>query len=585
MRLSNTFIGCIILLELVALLFLNSNIGSFSSLSLSYKLLIMGWLIVLVWVPYVIYSNRNIHPKALFVLFFAELWERFSYYGMRALLVLYMIDKGAELVYEKSHAYAIYGAYGAMVYATPLIGGLIAEKYFGYRKSILWGGILMALGHFTMAFPLISEFGASKEMIHALTEPMFFIALGLLILGNGFFKPNISSFVSTFYKDNALRDRGFNLFYMGINVGAFLAPITCGAIGQDTVNFGSNSWHYGFGLAGIGMVLGLLVFVYGLRSGVFKNNGHSSNVKLLNAKLLAFRNEKGEYIGGGITLKNATYIGTLLCIPVIFFLLNWGAKPLFYPFEKELSLLDIILFSMVGYMIYYLIQYGRKITKAGYEKLKVILFLFFYSTLFWAFFELAGSAITVYTETNVNKTIPYLGELSSSQFMGVNPLYILFLVPVFNFIWRKLKESKLEPSAPMKFAIGTILLGLGFFAFPLGGLFAKAGMVPMAFLLLAYLLHTLGELCLSPVGLSLVTKLAPKQIIGFVMGFWFLSSSLAHLLGKFIAQETDAGDLTPVEALETFNGVFFNVGLLSVVAGILLVFLSPKITKWMHNVE
>ncbi len=546
----------------------------FSSLSLSYKLLIIGWLIVIFWVPYVIYSNRKIHPTALFVLFFAELWERFSYYGMRALLVLYMIDKGAELVYEKSQAYAIYGAYGAMVYATPLLGGLIAEKYFGYRKSIMWGGILMALGHFTMAFPLISEFGVSTETIHTFTEPMFFIALGLLILGNGFFKPNISSFVSTFYKDGSLRDRGFNLFYMGINVGAFLAPITCGAIGQDTVNFGVNSWHYGFGLAGIGMVLGLLVFIYGIQSGVFKNNGHSNNPDLLNSNIF-----------GGITLKNATYIGTIICVPIIFMLLNWGAKPLFYPFGKELSFLDITLFSMVAYMIYYLYNYGKKITKEGFDKLKVIMFLFFYSTLFWSFFELAGSAITVYTETNVNKTVPYLGELSSSQFMGVNPLYILFLVPVFNFIWKKLKESDMEPSAPMKFAIGTILLGLGFFAFPLGGLFAEAGMVPMMFLMLAYLLHTLGELCLSPVGLSLVTKLAPKQIIGFVMGFWFLSSSLAHLLGKFIAQETDAGDLNPVEALETFNGVFFNVGLLAVIAGLVLVLISPKIKNWMHNVE
>ena len=158
------------------------------SLSLAYKLLIIGWLIVLLWVPYVIYTNKKIHPKALFVLFFAELWERFSYYGMRALLVLYMIDVGAELSYEKSQAYAIYGAYGAMVYATPLLGGLIAEKFFGYRNSIMWGGILMALGHFTMAFPLISELGiGSPESIHALAEPMFFSALGLLILGNGFF--------------------------------------------------------------------------------------------------------------------------------------------------------------------------------------------------------------------------------------------------------------------------------------------------------------------------------------------------------------------------------------------------------------
>jgi len=541
----------------------------FNSLSLAYKLLIVGWAIVLIWVPYVIYSNKKIHPSALFVLFFAELWERFSYYGMRALLVLYMIDKGAELVYEESKAYAIYGAYGAMVYATPLIGGLIAEKYFGYRKSILWGGILMALGHFTMAFPLISEFGVSKEVIHTLTEPMFFIALGLLILGNGFFKPNISSFVSTFYKDGALRDRGFNLFYMGINVGAFLAPITCGAIGQDTANFGANSWHYGFGLAGIGMVVGLLVFLYGLRSGVFQNNGHSTNLDLLNSKVF-----------GVITLKNATYIGTFFCVPIIFFLLNWGADPLFHPFGKELSFLDITLFSMVMYMIYYLFQYGKKITKEGFDKLKVIILLFFYSTLFWSFFELAGSAITVYTKNNVD-----LGELEPSQFMGVNPLYILFLVPVFNFIWKKLKEKNLEPSAPMKFAIGTVLLGLGFFAFPLGGLFAEAGMVPMVFLLLAYLLHTLGELCLSPVGLSLVTKLSPKQIMSFVMGFWFLSSSLAHLLGKFIAQETSTEGLTKVEMLAQFNGTFLFVGAFAVGAGVLLVFFSPRIKKLMHNVE
>lgn len=541
----------------------------FSSLSLSYKLLILGWLIVIIWVPYVIYSNRKIHPTALFVLFFAELWERFSYYGMRALLVLYMIDKGAELVYEESKAYAIYGAYGAMVYATPLIGGLIAEKYFGYRKSILWGGILMALGHFTMAFPLISEFGVSMETIHTLTEPMFFIALGLLILGNGFFKPNISSFVSTFYKDGALKDRGFNLFYMGINVGAFLAPITCGAIGQDTANFGINSWHYGFGLAGIGMVIGLIVFLYGIRSGVFKDNGHSTNTDLLNSKIF-----------GGITLKNATYIGTFLCVPIIFFLLNIGAEPLFRPFGKELSFLDITLFGMVAYMIYYLAQYGKKITKEGFDKLKVIILLFFYSTLFWSFFELAGSAITVYTKNNVD-----LGELAPSQFMGVNPLYILFLVPVFNFIWKKLKESNMEPSAPMKFAIGTILLGLGFFAFPLGGLFAEAGMVPMAFLLLAYLLHTLGELCLSPVGLSLVTKLSPKQIMSFVMGFWFLSSSLAHLLGKFIAQETSTEGLTKVEMLAQFNGTFLFVGAFAVVAGTVLLFFSHRIKKLMHNVE
>jgi|TARA_B110000116_G_scaffold18181_1_gene14625 POT family proton-dependent oligopeptide transporter len=558
----------------------------FSSLSLAYKLLVFSWLFVLIWVPYVIYSNKKHHPSALFVLFFAELWERFSYYGMRALLVLYMIDKGAELLYDKSHAYAIYGAYGAMVYATPLLGGLIAEKFFGYRKAILWGGILMAMGHFTMAFPILNSFGfVSPEFFESLTEPFFFIALGLLILGNGFFKPNISSFVGTFYEEGSTkRDRGFNLFYMGINVGAFLAPITCGAIGQDHVNFGVNSWHYGFGLAGIGMVLGLLVFSYGLRKGVFKDNGYSPNKELLNSKPFQ---SKIFTIFNSITVKHLTYIGTFACIPLIFFLLNVGAKPLFHPFGKELSFLDIILFCMVVFMIFYLYNHGKSITKEALDKIKVILFLFFYSTLFWAFFELAGSAITVYTETNVDRTIPWLDStpLSSSQFMGVNPLYIILLVPLFNVFWKYLKNNNMEPSAPMKFAIGTILLGLGFFAFPLGGLFANNGMVPLIFLLVAYLLHTLGELCLSPVGLSLVTKLAPKQIVGFVMGFWFLSSSLAHLLGKFIAQETDGGDLSPVDALEKFNGVFSGVGIAAVIAGLILVFLSPKIKSWMHGIN
>jgi len=373
---------------------------------------------------------------------------------------------------------------------------------------------------------------------------------------------------------------------MGINIGAMLAPLTCGVIGQDP-NLGDHAWHYGFGLAGIGMVLGLLVFMYGLKAGVFKNNGHSPNPKLLKAKMAALRNEQGEYIGGGMTLKTATYVGTLLCVPIIFFLLNYGSKPILQPFGKELSLLDITLFGIVGYMILYLKKHGMKISKVGYDRLKAIMFLFFYSTLFWAFFELAGSAIAVYTKYNVNKTISAIdpNPLPESIFAAVNPFYILLLVPLFNFGWKYLKEKKIEPSAPMKFAIGTILLGLGFFIFPLGGLFATAGVVPLVFLLMAYLLHTLGELCLSPVGLSLVTKLAPKQIVGFVMGFWFLSSSLAHLLGKFIAQETSTEGLTKEEMLVQFNGTFLFVGAFAVVAGVILVFVSPRIKKWMHNVE
>lgn len=552
-------------------------------MDVSYKLLIIGWVICLIWVPYIIFTNRKVQPSALFLLFFAELWERFSYYGMRGLLVLYMIDKGGDLVYDQSTAYAVYGAYGAMVYATPVIGGLIAEQLFGYRKAILWGGILMALGHFAMAFPL---------------EPVFFIALALLILGNGFFKPNISSFVGTFYEENDVRrDRGFNLFYMGINVGAFLAPLTCGAIGQDP-NLG---WHYGFGLAGIGMVIGVIVFIVGLRNGVFKDNGYSPNPELLKSKKKF-----------GISNENAIYVGTFLAVGVIYFLLNTGGRGIVhigealtggtafkFGFEPEggfanfaqsieLSMLDFILITLVISMIVYLYRHGAKMGKVQGDKIKVIIFLFLFTTLFWTFFELAGSAISVFTELNVDRSIPFLDEnnpIKASQFQSVNPLFIIILAPAFNWLWNLLRKRNLEPNVPVKFAIGVTFLGLGFFMFPLGGGFAENGMVPMIFLLLAYLLHTVGELCLSPVGLSLVTKLSPKQIVGFVMGFWFLSSSLAHLLGKFIAQETDSGNLGPVEALEQFNGVFWMVGAIAVGAGVLLFAASPVIKKWMHGVE
>ena len=561
----------------------------FNNLSLAYKLLVIGWAIVLIWVPYVIYTNKKYHPSALFVLFFAELWERFSYYGMRALLILYMIDKGAELMYSESHAYGIYGAYGAMVYAAPLLGGLVAEKYFGYRRAIVWGGVLMALGHFTMAFPLLSSTGiASTEFFHSINEDVFFIALGLIILGNGFFKPNISSFVGTFYEEGSeKRDRGFNLFYMGINVGAFLAPITCGAIGQDPnlslfgEAAGSNSWHYGFALAGIGMVLGLLVFIYGIKVGVFKNNGNSPNKQLLNSQALSYN------FLSFLSVKNLTYIGTFLCIPLIYIVLtNSGAEDQIFKInDNKITFLDITLFTMAMYSIYYLYSYSKSISNIALDKMKVILFLFFYSTLFWAFFELAGTAFNVYAKNNVDLSLSDWGTLNPTQLQGVNPLYIILLVPVFNLIWNYLRKNNLEPSAPMKFAIGTILLGLGFFVFPIGGAYAVDGMVPMTVLLIVYLLHTLGELCLSPVGLSLVTKLAPKQVVGFVMGFWLLSSALAHLLGKFIAQETDTESLSRQEALEQFNGVFTSVGLYAVIAGILLAILSPRIKKWMHEIN
>ncbi len=537
--------------------------------TLSYKLLAIAWIICLLWVPFVVFTNRKVHPGALFLLFFVELWERFSYYGMRALLVLYMIDKSAELRYDEATAYATYAAYGAMVYATPIFGGLLAERILGYRRSILWGGILMALGQFLLAGPAFFASGA-EEAVKPMAEYIFFIGLSFLILGNGFFKPNISSCVGQLYpKGDPNRDRGFNLFYMGINVGAFLAPITVGAIAEDP-NLG---WHWGFTVAGVGMSIGVILFMYGSAAGWLKDHGLPPEPE---------RQKNTHFL---------VYAGTFLFIPVVWMLLNRGSDSVVnIPWGSGsvgLSTLDIILFALAICMMAYLIVTGWMEGKEQREKLYVVLFLFLFSTLFWTFFELAGSAINVFTEKNVEKTVGWLDStpLSTSQFQGVNPLFIILFVPLFNVMWRFLASIKMEPSVPVKFAIGVILLGLGFFVFPWGATFANEGMVPLFFLLFAYLLHTLGELCLSPVGLSMVTKLSPSRIVAFVMGFWFLSSSLAHLLGKFIAQETASDDLSPVDALAQYSGVFWSVGLYAVCAGVFLLLVSPIVKKWMHGVN
>lgn len=533
----------------------------------AYAIMGIVWAAVIIWVGLVIFTNRKVHPKALFLLFFAELWERFSYYGMRALLVLYMIDEMVltdktvdgvlvtdtmtGLGYDQKMAYAIYAAYGAMVYATPVIGGLLAEKVLGYRKAILWGGILMALGHFAMAFEY---------------EVVFYIALALLILGNGFFKPNISSFVGTFYeKDDPRRDGGFTLFYMGINVGAVLTPLTCGAIGEI------EGWHYGFGLAGIGMLIGLGVFYWGLQTGVFGEKGHAPKEQGVNL-------EKGGKNANKATLgmfsrdSVLVYLGTFAAIPLVYLLLNHS------------DILDYILLGISGGMILYLLVYALQQEKIQREKILVIIVLFFFTALFWTFFELAGSAINVFTKTNVDRTV-FGNELPTSFFQSVNPGFIILLAPVFTWMWAKLAKAKAEPNAPLKFAIGVLLLGAGFMVLGWSEGFAEAGMVPVIFLILGYLLHTIGELCLSPVGLSLVTKLSPAALVGFVMGIWFLSSSVAHNVGKFIATETASDNLSAVDSLPLYTGVFYNVGLFALGASVLLFALSPILKKWMHGVK
>jgi len=475
-----------------------------------YLLMLICWAIVAVWVAVVIAMNRKIHPKALFALFMVELWERFSYYGMRALLILYMtaniMDGG--FAFDDAKAYGIYGAYGALVYLTPLIGGYFADKLVGFRKAIVWGAILMALGQFTL---FISGSGGNNEII-------FYLGLAVLVVGNGFFKPNISSMIGRFYEEgDNRRDGAFTLFYMGINMGAFLAPLTCGAIGEN------EGWQYGFLTAGVGMVIGYLIFLWAQKQGMYGDVGKGPDVAL------------DKPVIKGIPNKLLPFVASVIMIILASTLIVYNDVV-----DIMLSILSIM---VIGYLLY---EAGKMETVAK-QRIWVVVVLLFFTTTFWTFFELAGSALSLFTERNVDRSLFGI-EIKTTLFQSFNPLFIMLFAPIFSWIWIKLANAKKEPAAPYKFGMGLILLGFGFLALNLGGASASAGMIPAMFMVLLYLLHTIGELTLSPVGLSLVTKLSPRHMVGFLMGIWLLSSSLAHQAGKHVAKLTTVSEKTIVQS-------------------------------------
>ena len=497
--------------------------------------MIFAWIFCLGWIAFVIFTQRKIHPKALFYLFFVELWERFSYYGMRALLVLYMT---AELLdggfgFEDSRAYGVYAAYGALVYSTPLIGGYLAENFMGYRKSIMWGAILMALGHFAMAFE---------------AQVIFYLALALLILGNGFFKPNISSMIGKYYGEgDPRRDGAFTIFYMGINIGAFLTPLTCGAIGE------LEGWHYGFSLAGFGMLIGLIIFWMAQKNGALEDKGFQSEQAIANNENMSI---------AGIKPMTLIYVGSFLVLPIIWALVKYN--------HIVEYLLPAIIIGALGYMLYISFNYE----KVARQRIWVILTLFFFTAVFWSFFELAGSALTLFTDRNVDKTL-FGYEMTTTFFIAINPLFIMLFAPIFSWMWIKLSKANYEPAAPLKFAVGLILLGLGFLVLNLGSATATAGAIGGVFIVLLYLLHTLGELVLSPVGLSLVTKLSPVKMVGFIMGFWLMSSAVAHQVGAPIARLTSV-DETELIKSDSFKACMTDEAIASMIA-------SPSFTKCLDD--
>ncbi|OGQ05614.1 MAG: hypothetical protein A2W61_06980 [Deltaproteobacteria bacterium RIFCSPLOWO2_01_44_7] len=445
------------------------------------------------------------HPRGLYVLFGTEMWERLSYYGMRAILMLYMVAPIAAggLAFDTPRAAHLYGTYTSAVYLTPLIGGWIADRFLGARLTVLIGGIIIASGHFCMAFPSLTT---------------FYTGLVLIVAGTGLLKANITTMVGSLYEeDDPRRDAGFSIFYMGINLGAFLAPFVCGTLAQAPVvkvwlqSHGIDpnmSWHFGFAAAGVGMTLGLIQY-------------------LLQQKQIA----------------------------------HVGNRPQKAAVQKAKGAAKIS---------------TEALTREELKRIAAILCLFFFSALFWMVFEQAGSSMNLFADQLTRNSI-FGFQFPSSWFQSANPVMIIILAPVLSWLWLKLKDR--QPSSPAKFVFGLAFAGGGFLVLAWASKLSGGGLVSPMWLVIVYFLHTIGELCLSPIGLSTVTKLAPARIVGLMMGFWFLSLSLGNYMAGWLAGFFRAGDESVLVNL------FGGVGLIALGAALFLVFLVPPLRRLMCHVR
>ena len=495
------------------------------------------------------------HPVGLFYLFFAELWERFSFYGMRALLMLYMVNVIFKALATRDYAAAaVYASYGSLVYASTVIGGRISDKILGMRQSIFLGGVLMALGHFVLAIE---------------NDIAFFLALALIIVGNGFFKPNISTFVGSLYPDGDTRkDSGFTIFYMGINIGGWIAPLLCGWLAT------AYGWHYGFGLAGIGMLAGLIFFWRGIKKNVFGERGLPPSTEIYERRVL------------GIPQKTLIPILAFMSAPIIAFIL--ASYKSIAGGETMLGDQNYVelLFKFIGItVILYLGFIMYKSTVDERKKLIMAVLITFFMTLFWGFHELSGSVITLFASRNVDLSI-----MNASQTNSLNSMFIIILAIPISMLWSYLSKKKLNPRTPYKFGFGLILAGVSFYILSLSGAQADVnGMVPFAYLFIMYFVISIGELFMSPVGLSKITDLSPKRIVAFMMGIWFLSSSYAFQIVGFISKQlaiesTDV-NVGGLDTLQVYIGGFELIAQYSLGAGLVVILFSPWMKKLMGNVQ
>ena len=482
-------------------------------------------------------STHAAHPRGLPTLFFTEMWERFSYYGMRALLVLFMTGATAAanpgLGLDVATAGAIYGLYTSLVYILALPGGWIADNLWGPRKAVWVGGWVIAIGHFTMAVP--STF-------------TFFLGMAFIICGTGLLKPNVSTMVGELYPEGgARRDAGFSIFYMGINLGAFFGPLVTGFLGEQ------NHWHWGFGAAGVGMVLGLIQYRLGEERlgdvGLLKGNATAEEVAAKSTKFFG------------------TFFGVVAAVVAFGYLVSRGVIPV--TLTQIAQALGSAVLVIVALYFLYVWAFGRH-SAAENKRMGVIFWLFLLVAVFWSGFEQAGTSLNIFARDLTDRSFGSW-ELPASWLQSVNALMIIIGAPIFGSLWVWLERRNANPSIPMKAGLGLMGLAAGFFVLAWGAANATTdSLVSPAWLVVTYFLHTVGELCISPIGLSAITKLSPARRVGQMMGIWFVGAALGNLLAGLVAGLLET--MLPADLFRTVAMIIGGVGLLALL-------LAPQVKK------
>src|SRR5688572_3341281 len=475
------------------------------------------------------------HPKGLYMLFFAEMWERFSYYGMRALLIFYLTK---HWLFDDGKSNLIYGAYTSLVYITPVLGGYLADRYLGQRRAVLFGGILLMIGHFLMA---VEGTGGQDDP----TINVFWMALSFIIIGSGFLKANISVIVGQLYNlTDTRRDGAYTIFYMGINLGAAVGTILVGYLGETV------GWGYGFGLAGIGMLAGLIVFVLGKKS--LMGRGESPVPQRLRERV------------AGMKFEWLLYTISVAAVAVIWTLIQFQNAVGWILLLSGLALLAYVLFA------------AFKLEREPRHRIYAILFLIALQPAFWGLFEQAGGSMNLFTDRYVDRA-----GVPASIFQSINPIYIILLAPLFAWLWTGLGRRGLEPSTPMKFGLALLQVGLSFLVLVWGAQAVGIGNpTPVLYVFLFYLFATTGELCLSPVGLSAMNRLAPRHMASLIMGAWFFATAGGNFVAGKIGEATGGhgGEMTKEGTL----AIYSQIGWITIAIGVAVMVVSPLVKRLMH---